>query len=84
MQGSQKVPELRQCLGRDDWPPNHEFSTARIKHPSRQSARRVVGQAYENIFAVPILLALVHTEMLPRQRMPRVVDRDRLKVMGIM
>ena len=83
-QGIEQIAERRERVDGDYGRAECRLCTGGIEHPRRQRAERVIGESTEDVLAMPIACAPPYRQRLAVQRMPPVIHRDRLRMMGIM
>ena len=83
-QTRQQVSQGGQSLDRDDRSAEREPFGARLQHPAREGADRPVRQFAEQVLAEAVPYTLADAQGLTEQRVPPVVNRGGLRIMGTM
>jgi hypothetical protein len=84
LEGRKEVPKLQQRRHGDLRRAERKLGACRTQHPYGDRECRAIGELTDYALAMCPLLALTNLQGLAEERVPSIVDRDGLEMMGIM
>jgi hypothetical protein len=83
-QGGEQIAKFQERVDRNQRRAEGELRAFRIQHPSRDRKGGTIRTTTDEELSLARLLSVIHRKRISTERMPLVINRDYLKMVGIM